>query len=597
MRIWFLLLALLPAITFEVITAAILVRAQRSEVVRSTEVEVESVLRQMESIFVCAKNTCASLQDNAVFQQRMRNAYSSDQVRFSEELEANFDLETIVNSQDFIYGIYLLGTNGFLCKSNTAAFRYRSFSSMRWFTQTLRAQQDRWYGVRDKSYVVESARRQVLTYCTPYFDHATGQPNGVMIVDIDGAQLKNLFSKNVTHDGVFLLLDEDYDVAFRTEDAQISSEDTASIISDICAHESALSSDSSVLISGGRFLSVAKRTPVNNWLLVGSIPTNYLNRTLQPLLFTIALMTLAIAAISILGATYYSRRFTQPILTLQEAMRAVEEGDLSISLMPSGENEIAQLTNSFNHMVIQMQELVNSIYESQSLLRRQEFQALQAQINPHFLYNSLDSTVWLLRLGRSDDAIVMLQNLTTLFRIALSKGREIILIQAELQHLQSYITIQSIRYSKKFSAEIHCPEALKNYLTPKLILQPLVENAIYHGISVEKPNIHIRVVIAEEGGNIRFTVQDNGTGMSEEELARLRARVNTEPERADLNETRGGYGLHNINERIKIYYGPDYGLTIDSEAGVGTMVSLVIPKRSGTQAQPNNQLKKESGNV
>ena len=104
-------------------------------------------------------------------------------------------------------------------------------------------------------------------------------------------------------------------------------------------------------------------------------------------------------------------------------------------------------------------------------------------------------------------------------------------------------------------------------------------------------------MIAEEGGNIRFTVQDNGTGMSEEELARLRARVNTNPERADLNETRGGYGLHNINERIKIYYGPDYGLTIDSEAGVGTMVSLVIPKRSGTQAQPNNQLKKESGNV
>ena len=127
---------------------------------------------------------------------------------------------------------------------------------------TLRAKKPRNPGPV-RSYVVESARRQVLTYCTPYFDHATGQPNGVMIVDIDGAQLKNLFSKNVTHDGVFLLLDEDYDVAFRTEDAQISSEDTASIISDIRAHESALSSDSSVLISGGRFLSVAKRTPVN----------------------------------------------------------------------------------------------------------------------------------------------------------------------------------------------------------------------------------------------------------------------------------------------------------------------------------------------
>ena len=225
MRVWFLLLALLPAIALEAVTAAILIRTQRSEVVRSTEVEVESALRQMESIFVYAKNTCASLQDNAVFQQRLRNVYSSEQGRFSEELEANFDLETIASSQNFIYGIYLLGTNGFLCKSNTAAFRYRSFSSIRWFTQVLRTQQDHWYGVEDKSFVVESARRQVLTYCAPYFDHATGQPNGVMIVDIDGAQLKNFFSKNVTHDGVFLLLDENYDIAFRTEDAQISSED------------------------------------------------------------------------------------------------------------------------------------------------------------------------------------------------------------------------------------------------------------------------------------------------------------------------------------------------------------------------------------
>ena len=178
-------------------------------------------------------------------------------------------------------------------------------------------------------------------------------------------------------------------------------------------------------------------------------------------------------------------------------------------------------------------------------------------------------------MNRNADSIHMLQNLAMLFRIALSKGSELIPIASEIQHITSYLEIQTIRYSRKFDYDIDFPENLKSYSTLKLLLQPLVENSIYHGLSKTKPHVHIHVEIMEDIDDIFFIVQDNGIGMTAEELSRLRTNIYSNTE---IHSS--GYGLHNINERIQTYFGDNYGLTIESEFNYGTTVKLKLPKQS-----------------
>lgn len=231
---------------------------------------------------------------------------------------------------------------------------------------------------------------------------------------------------------------------------------------------------------------------------------------------------------------------------------------------------------------MKIRKLVDSIYDKQELLRKSEFKALQAQINPHFLYNSLDSIIWLLRMDRTNEAIVILQNLIVLFRIFLSKGHEVIPVRQEVRHLDSYLQIQSMRYSRKFTYTVDVPEEYKDFYTLKLILQPLVENSIYHGMSAEHGSIHIHVSLIMGKDTLTFRVEDTGQGMSEEQLERLRESIQVQAKREEdvlaSSEKEGGYGLQNVNERIKIYFGAQYGLSIESKQGEGTTVNVVIPK-------------------
>lgn len=276
-----------------------------------------------------------------------------------------------------------------------------------------------------------------------------------------------------------------------------------------------------------------------------------------------------------------AKSFTQPIVEMQTAMRSVDEGDMAIRLEVRGDNELSSLAGSFNHMVKRLRDLMNSIYEEQSKRRKLEFRALQAQIKPHFLYNSLDSVAWLLRMGRSEEAADMLQDLSALFRISLSKGQELIPVRSEVKHLKSYLSILSMRYSSRFQASVEVEKGLEDFTALKLMLQPLVENSIYHGVSAEKGLLHIRVSILEDGEYILFCVEDDGVGMNEEMVAALREKVRLRPGEEDvqMNPEDGGYGLRNVDERIKLYFGPEYGLSIDSTLGKGTAITIRIPKR------------------
>lgn len=219
-----------------------------------------------------------------------------------------------------------------------------------------------------------------------------------------------------------------------------------------------------------------------------------------------------------------------------------------------------------------MQGMIRQIKEDEQKLRRTDLRLLQEQINPHFLYNTLDTIVWLIEGNEPDQAVNMVVTLSGFFRQVLSKGKELITIREEEQHIRSYLEIQSVRYHDILEYDIQIDQVLYDYQILKLTLQPVVENALYHGIKYKRAKGYIHVNGEKAGELIRLTVRDNGAGMEEKELEELRKEISR-----PCKETEKGFGLANVNERIHMYFGEQYGLSIQSVKDRGTIVEILIP--------------------
>lgn len=263
---------------------------------------------------------------------------------------------------------------------------------------------------------------------------------------------------------------------------------------------------------------------------------------------------------------------TKPIRRLCNLTAKVAEGDFTVKSEEKGIDEISVLTRSFNDMTKEIGCLVDDIKDQQKNLRLMETKLLQAQINPHFLYNTLDTIVWLAEENQSEQVVVLVTALSDFFRTTLNKGRDFVTVREEKQHIESYLKIQQFRYQDIMDYEIEISEEMFEYTIPKLLLQPLVENALYHGVKTKRGRSMIRIIGEKQGTHLVFKVHDDGSGMSKETLNRLRENI-----QKDSNERKmDSFGLANINSRIKHYYGEEYGLYIESEENVGTNAVVVI---------------------
>ena len=281
----------------------------------------------------------------------------------------------------------------------------------------------------------------------------------------------------------------------------------------------------------------------------------------------------------LLGVVMFSRRIMQsitvPIRKLSEVTKQAGRGDFAVRVQEDSDDELAVLNANFNRMVERIGQLVEHIRIEQITLRQTELKVLQAQINPHFLYNTLDSIIWLAEAGKKEEVVQMVSALSDFFRTTLSKGKDYITLKEEEKHIRSYLQIQQFRYRDILEYEIDIQEELYPYSILKLTLQPLVENALYHGIKNKRGIGHIQVVAREEKENIVFCVHDNGIGMKPEQLAHVEELL----ERDLLKEGEpSGFGLFNVNQRLQLNYGSEYGLKINSIYGEGTTVTAIIPK-------------------
>ena len=275
---------------------------------------------------------------------------------------------------------------------------------------------------------------------------------------------------------------------------------------------------------------------------------------------------------------------TRPILRVEEVTKQVANGNLSVRSDVENGVEIRALSESLNTMIDKINELLEQVTTEQIRLRKAEFELLQAQINPHFLYNTLDTIIWLAEAGEQKKVVSMVGSLSDFFRSTLSRGKDIVTLKEELQHVRSYLEIQQVRYQDILRYEIEVPEELYLCRIPKITIQPLVENALYHGIKNKRGAGRICIRCEKEEKGCRILISDNGIGIVEERLAQVRDGI-----RNKVLTGKDIYGLYNVHERIRLNFGEGYGISIESEYGEGTVVSILLP-----YAEQNEENKTES---
>jgi two-component system sensor histidine kinase YesM len=314
------------------------------------------------------------------------------------------------------------------------------------------------------------------------------------------------------------------------------------------------------------------------WKIIGEVPLREVFKDANQIENLIILSCISSILFTITLYGFVSSRLIRPIRMLKNKMRQAASGFLDARIHNTGNDEIADLGNSFNIMLDKLKILLENSVKEQEQIKIAELRALQAQINPHFLYNTLDSIVWLAETKKSNEVIQIVNALTKFFRITLSKGRDWITIRDEVEHIRSYLIIQQMRYRDILEFDFHVNEEIMNCLMLKMTLQPIVENALYHGIKNKRGKGCIRIQ-GDFGphGTIVFTIADNGAGMTEETENRLRASLER-PITEGLPE-HTGYGLKNVHQRLRLYYGEPYGIAIRTERGQGTEISVNIPAR------------------
>ncbi|MGE5614505.1 MAG: sensor histidine kinase, partial [Bacillota bacterium] len=272
-----------------------------------------------------------------------------------------------------------------------------------------------------------------------------------------------------------------------------------------------------------------------------------------------------------------SRRIVDPINKICERLEAIGKGSLLVcEPVQADVEEVQILSNGIESMVGRLKLQIDKNTEQEKQRRHTELALLQAQINPHFLYNTLDTIIWLIESGEIEEAVTMVSSLSNFFRFSLSRGKNVITLAEEEQHIRSYLEIQQMRYRDLMEYEIDIPDQLKNFILPKLTLQPLVENALYHGIKNKRRKGFIRVTGRRQNERIILEVADDGVGMTDERLGEIRA---------SLEDGSGeGFGLKTVHQRIRILFGKEYGLTVESTLDTGTRVIATIPTQTAEES-------------
>ncbi|UKS26466.1 sensor histidine kinase [Paenibacillus sp. HWE-109] len=536
--------------------------AYTKQLIDQVDKNIQTYIGNMESI------ATLSLSNNDLKRYlALKNPADPEGLQLTNQISNYF--QSIVASRNDIASILFAGSNGALVSERPASdFKpYSELITQDWYAKASRSSGKVLISPSHVQHLYKDEYKWVVSISKPMPNPLPGTASGVLLVDLNYNVINDLCNQiQLGQRGYVFILDQAGDLIFHPQQQLIysglKSEDMPTLMQ---AKEGTFPSPEK---EQNKIYTVS--TSSFGWKIVGVTYAGDLIGNKKDMQLA-SMMWGGIALIIALGISILlSITLTRPIKVLEAHMKQVEKGNFNIRVDVEGANEISKLSRTFNLMIGKIKELMSQTLEDQEVKRISELKALQAQIQPHFLYNTLDSIIWMAEMGKVDEVVTMTSALSKLLRSSISKGEELIPIAVELQHIENYLTIQSIRYRNKFTYAIEVDPDIQNRRILKIILQPLVENAIYHGIKHSPERGHIHITGRRLDGMIELKVLDNGVGMSEEQLKSLMLKTRQA-------ESGKGFGLHNVNHRIQLYFGDHYGLQFESEREEGTSVTVRIP--------------------
>lgn len=480
------------------------------------------------------------------------------------------------NNKDSVSNIALLSKDGeLLCAVPAARLKTGTdVTGEEWFADALEHPENLHFSMPHVQYIFDNGENQyrwVITLSRAVeITDGTATAQGVLLIDMTYASLQYMLDNIPLGDQGYLYLvgssgELIYHPKMQLIDAGLEKENVNEIYD--CRD-----GNYQETWQGKKRDIIVKTVGYTGWKIVGVVPEQgFTLNEVKTRLFMVFVVAFFLFLLAVINA-YISSKITAPIKELEKTVNALEEGDLDAEVSVGGSYEIQHLGRSIGNMARRIQALMDDIVAEHESKRKSEFDTLQSQINPHFLYNTLDIIVWMIENEQKQEAVKIVTALARFFRISLSKGRSIILVRDELEHVRNYLTIQQKRFKNKFTYRIEAGPEVLSLASLKLMLQPLVENAIYHGMEFMDGDGEILVKVERQGGRLCFIIEDNGLGMTAEQAQGLLT--------GETKSTSGkgsGIGVKNVNERIRLYFGEDYGLTIHSEPDVGTRIQIHLP--------------------
>lgn len=561
--------ALIPFLMFSIVSGSIFLdHAQKTaeehsvqlihQVSNSMDVYVETIEKMVNYIQL-------ELQDTPFFTMESEGASGWD----SETAYIRSVLENVANSHREVAGIFIATKEDLYVSTGMSRISRDPFQNERWYREASENPEEIQLIsvvtgrniVTNRSYSIDD----VFSLAKAVQDPETGEVLGVILLDIRHDIIQSSINGvTIGEKGFVFVMDQEDNIVYTPVNG---------IVYRVNPKWVKAMEPMSVQIQGGSYQIRSELSPYTGWRTVGVFSMDEVMssvNTIVYILFTCVIISLVLVVIV---SFKFSRTLTNPIFKLKRLMKQAESGDLTVRFNFQHNDEIGELGQSFNHMIARIDQLIQMVYVEQENKRTAEMKSLQEQIKPHFLYNTLDTISWMARDYDAEDIVRLVDALTNMFRIGLSHGKDIITVKEEITHVSNYLYIQKIRYKDKLNYVIHVDESLYAIEVPKLILQPLVENAIYHGVKAKRGGGTITITGVPEGENLVFTVQDNGAGMPQEKVEELNRRMS---ERSVLDEQKS-FGLFYIRERIQLCYGTGYGVHVESTLGEGTRVTITLP--------------------
>ena len=569
--------AIFAAVTVLLLSAVLIItgvsmRYTRNSIFENSSVYTQNIIKQMnqniDSYIDYMENIAYMISSNEDVQEYLFGDNVDDGTR--ERLINQF--KTILDGRSDIRNLGIIGINGrkLINDGKQSVNPDLKLSTQEWYLDALQKPEGPLLTTSNVQHIVSGERPWVITLSRGIRNFSNGgEKEGVFFIDLNYSAISELCDQNtIGTKGYAFILDESGSIVYHPQQQQLYNElqtENIDLITD--------TKDDTVRTGSGNKgkLYCISRSNKTGWTVVGCMSISELLRKSSQAQSIYVLIAAALMIVALIFSSFLAKGFTYPIQRLRDSMARVQEGDFNgADVEIDSDNEIGSLTRSFNVMTHRIQDLMEQNVKDQEAKRKSELKALQSQINPHFLYNTLDSIIWMAEGKKYEEVVLMTASLARLLRQSISNEDEVVPISREVEYAKGYLTIQKMRYKDKLEFQIDVEPSILNIPLIKLVLQPIIENAIYHGLKYKESKGLLLVKGFMKDGNAVLKVIDDGVGMDEETLAHIY-------DRHKVNYHSNGVGVYNVQKRLKLYYGENYGITYESEQGVGTTATITIP--------------------